>query len=365
MTNGIEVWVDSEDFQQTKVVERKLPALGEGEIRLAIEMFGLTSNNVGYALSGKSIGYYGYFPADQNWAKVPVWGCAHVTESNHADVTVGERIYGFYPMASHIDLKPGVVKENMLIDAAEHRQNLPDFYNIYQRMSADPEIMKGLDVERCLLFPLFATSFILYDYLVMNNFFGAQQVVIGSVSSKTGFGLAQLLNEDVSVSQKIVGVTSAGNADFVKGLDSCDQVVTYENESQIDASLSTAYIDMSGDVRLTTDLHNHIGENIVESCIVGGTHWNAMGKRGELPGAKPTFFFAPGHIAMREKEWGQGAMFQKGFAAGVQISKKIGSQLSIEWTKSAEGLCSVWADMLDNKISGRNGQMISLLDDEQ
>lgn len=363
MAKSIEVWVDSEDFQKSKTVERELPALGEGEVRLAIEMFGLTSNNVGYALSGKSIGYYGYFPAEDNWAKVPVWGCAHVTESNHNGITVGERLYGFFPMASHVDLKPGVVKDNMLIDAAEPRQNLPDFYNIYQRMATDPDIMKGLDVERSLLFPLFATSFILYDYLVLNEFFGAQQVVIGSVSSKTGFGLAQLLKQDTSISQKIVGVTSAGNAEFVEGLGSCDQVVIYGNESEIDASLSTAYIDMSGDVRLTTDLHNHIGENIVESCIVGGTHWNAMGKRGKLPGAKPAFFFAPGHIAMREKEWGQGAMFERGFAAGVQISQQIGNELSIEWTKSAEGLRSVWADILDNKISGRNGQMISLLDD--
>jgi hypothetical protein len=33
---------------------------------MKIEKFGLTANNVSYAITGDSIGYWGYFPADDN-----------------------------------------------------------------------------------------------------------------------------------------------------------------------------------------------------------------------------------------------------------------------------------------------------------
>ena len=49
---------------------------------MTIEKFGLTANNVSYAITGDSIGYWGYFPADDNWGKVPTWGFAHVIDSN-------------------------------------------------------------------------------------------------------------------------------------------------------------------------------------------------------------------------------------------------------------------------------------------
>ena len=138
-------------------------------------------------------------------------------------------------------------------------------------------------------------------------------------------------------------------------------MVIYGNETEIDPDLETAYVDMSGDVGLTERLHNHIGENVVESAMVGGTHWNAMGKRADLPGAKPTFFFAPGHIGMRDKEWGMGGTFERGTVAGLKIAAELSDELTIDWTRDAEGLRQVWSNILANKIPGKNGQMISLL----
>ena len=178
-------------------------------------------------------------------------GCAVVFESCCYSFAVGARGWVLFPMASPVDVGPGKIGEYCFIVAAPHRRELPALYNGYRRTDAEPAILRQMEMERCLLFPLFITAFVLYDRLVDNDFFGAAQVVIGSVSSKTGFGLAQMLHDDNEVKQRIVGVTSPANVDFVNGLGCCDQVVVYGEEEEIDASMPTAYVDMSGDVRLT------------------------------------------------------------------------------------------------------------------
>jgi hypothetical protein len=210
---------------------------------------------------------------------------------------------------------------------------------------------------------LFATSFVLYDYLVDNNFFGAKQVVIGSVSSKTGFGLAHMLRHDPKVGQRIIGLTSPPNVAFVKALNCCDEVVVYGEEAKIDATVPTAYVDMSGDARLTVTLHKLLGANVVESCMVGATHWESRGRVGklDLPGAKPTFFFAPGQIAKREAQWGPGMVMMKAMMASVEVAKAVKDTMTVEWTRDAQGLVRLWNDLLDNKVSPDRGLMFSLL----
>ncbi len=357
-----ELWVDREDIRSAKLVQRELPELAQGDVRLRIDMFGLTSNNVSYAVAGDSIGYWGFYPAPDSWGKVPVWGCADVVESTCRELPVGERVWGFLPMASYVDLSPVRVSHEHFVDGAAHRQALPALYNGYRRTKADPPQLKSMEVERCLLFPLFITSFVLYDYLMDNAFFGAEQVIIGSVSSKTGFGLAQLLRQDTNVTQRIVGVTSPANVAFVERMGCCDQIVTYGSEEEVDESQPAAFIDMSGDAVLTSALHRHLGDRMVESCMVGATHWQNRGTHDDsLPGAKPTFFFAPGHIAKRDAEWGPGATMARAGEAGAEIARQLADELSVTWTRDGEGLKALWADLLANKIPGNRGQMVSLV----
>ncbi len=360
MTTCTELWVDRKNLRETRIVRRELPPLEEGQVRVAIDQFGLTANNVSYAVVGESIGYWGYYPAEDKWGKVPAWGCADVVESRCDDIEVGERLWGFFPMASHVDLVPGNIRADQFTDMAQHRQALPSLYNGYRRTGAEPEFLRQMEVERCLLFPLFITSFFLYDRLVDNDFFGAAQVVIGSVSSKTGFGLALMLQGDEGINQRVVGVTSPANVDFVENLGCCDQVVVYGEEDVIDASLPTAYVDMSGDVNLTRALHRHIGDNLVESCIVGATHWEETGDSGELPGAKPEFFFAPAQIAKRDKEWGPGAAMARAGEASARVALQVKGEMKVEWTRDMEDLQALWLDLLENRVHARSGQMVSL-----
>lgn len=361
MTQCTELWVDRAELRKTQVVSGDVPTPAEGEVLVAIDKFALTSNNVSYAVSGDMIGYWGFYPAEGGWGKVPVWGCADVIESNCEQVPVGERLWGFFPMASHAILQPGKVREDQFIDEAEHRQALPGLYNGYRRTGAEPEFLQQMEDERCLLFPLLATSWLLYDFLVDNKFFGAEQVLIGSVSSKTGAGLAEMLHSDPQVSQRVVGLTSPGNVAYVEQLACCDQVVVYGEEASIDASKPAAYVDMSGDARLTKTLHQLLGENMVNSAMVGATHWEQRGPTGDLPGAEPTFFFAPAQIDKRNADWGPGVAMMKAMTASAEVAKKWRSELAVEWTRDADELATLWNQLLDNKISPARGLMVSLL----
>jgi len=359
MTQSTELWVDRQDLRKTRIVSSLLPTLADGEVLVAIDQFALTSNNVSYAVSGDTIGYWGFYPAEGNWGKVPVWGCANVIQSNCDEVPVGDRLWGFFPMASHAVLLPGKVREDQFVDVATHRQALPALYNSYRRTAAEPEFLRTMEVERCLLFPLFATSWLIYDYLVDNDFFGARQVLIGSVSSKTGFGLAEMLHNDPEVTQRIIGLTSPANVAFVDRLGCCDEIIVYGEEANIDASVPSAYVDMSGDVRLTTTLHNLLGDNMVESAMVGATHWEQRGDAGTLPGARPTFFFAPAQVGKRNDEWGPGVAMTKAITASAQVAQKVRGELTVEWTRDMQELAALWVNLLDNKVSPNQGLMVS------
>ena len=361
MTTITELSANRANLRETKTVTHPAPELGPGEVLMKIEKFGLTANNVSYAITGDSIGYWGYFPADDNWGKVPTWGFAHVIESNCPEIELGERVWGFFPMASHVVLRPGKVIATRFVDTAEHRAALPPMYNAYMRTGPEPEILSQYEDERCVLFPLFATSYILYDFLIDNNFFGADQVLLGSASSKTGFGLAHLLFNDKSLDKRVVGVTSAGNAAFCEKLGCFDEIAIYGAENLLDASAKSVFVDMSGDKPLTVRLHEHFTNNMLATWVVGATHWEDGGKPpANLPGAKPTFFFAPPHMGKRDKDWGPGKFWQKASAASIKVTQDTAALLNIVSQTGADEANASWLGLLDNKVPGSTGLIVSI-----
>lgn len=355
-----EIWVNRNDYRKTVIIEADKPDLNDGEVLVSIDKFGLTANNVSYAVSGESIGYWAYFPAEGNWGKVPVWGMADIVESKCDSVAVGERIWGFFPMASHVVLQPGQIKKQTFADMAEHRQMLPLFYNQYQRTEAEPDYLKPLEDERCLLFPLFATSFVLNDFLEDNGFFDAEQILVGSASSKTGFGLASFLTQNEKYNGKVVGLTSKGNVDFVQRLNCCDEIYVYGSESKIDKTKRSVFVDMSGNGVLVKSLHAHLENNMLQSIGVGATHWNKKRARGPMLGARPVFFFAPAQMAKRDKEWGEGMLFQTAFIASAQLAASIKDIVEVELIEGSKDVEQIWKDMLENEVSARRGIMASL-----
>lgn len=353
--------VKQKAFDTAEIASAPVPELAEGQVLARVERFALTANNITYAVAGDMIGYWKFFPEDEaEWGQVPVWGFAVVEESRHPDVPVGTRVYGYLPMASHVVLAPSRVSVRGFTDASSHRAALPAVYNQYQRTNDDPPALTDVADWRCLLFPLLFTGYVIGDYVADNGGFGAQQVLIGSASSKTGIGAAHHVKTLAAGPAELVGLTSPGNVAFCEGLDIYDRVIAYTDVETLDAAVPTVFIDMAGDGGLTTRLHHHFGENMKASIGVGLTHWQAGRPPEGLPGAKPEFFFAPAQIAKRQADWGPGVLDKRMLDANLAFLPVMSKHLKIERGKGADAVRSAYAAMVSGRTAPDVGVVLSI-----
>jgi len=357
-----ELWVDRTNYRHTKVQQDDMPEIIAGEILVAIRKFAMTANNVTYAASGNWFGYWQFFPTgEEPWGKVTVWGIGEVIKSRSPAIDEGERLYGFFPMSSHVVMTPGDVTPRGFTDAVAHRQALPGLYNHYARTAAEPAELQELEDQRCIFFPLFMTGYVIADLLADNNWFSAQQVVVGSASSKTGFSSAAFARL-AGFTGAIVGLTGEPNTAFCESLDCYDQVLSYAEVEAL-PDVATAYIDIAGDVSVRARLHRHLKNKARCTLLVGATHWDQFQNSvdgGSLPGSAPEVFFAPAQIEKRDGEWGRGVMMGKAYAASIELVQRLAPNLSMESHQGADACDAIWQALLANEISGRQGVMMSL-----
>ncbi len=359
-----ELQVQRDAFTRARIATHPAPALAPGQALLRIDKFALTANNITYALAGDQIGYWKFFPCPDPYGIVPVWGFADVLESLCADVPIGTRIWGFLPSASHVIMTPQQISGRGFNDGTAHRQALPEVYNRYARTNDDAPELQTIEDARCLLFPLFTTSYVLFDYLEDNAYFGADQVLIGSASSKTAFGLADILHRHAKGKVRVIGLTSPGNIDFVKGLGIYDEVVAYDRLALLDPAIATAFVDMSGDGPLIAALHRHFRAKICANIAVGITHWEAERSKRPAEGAAPSFFFAPAQIIKREKDWGPGVIMRKTQAECMLIAQRAQTQLTISRGNGPQAVEAAYGAMAAGKTPPAAGIMLSLNADE-
>ena len=69
-----------DDLHRCRFVDAAPPELEPGQALLSVEAFGLTSNNITYAMFGQAMSYWSFFPAEEGWGRMPVWGFAEVAE---------------------------------------------------------------------------------------------------------------------------------------------------------------------------------------------------------------------------------------------------------------------------------------------
>ena len=276
--------------------------LGDSEIVAELRSFAVTTNNITYAAFGDAMQYWEFFPSGEpEWGQMPVWGFADIAKSNVPAVAIGERFYGYFPIASHVRMRPERVTGRGFYDGAAHRKNLASAYNQYGRCSQDPVYAADLEAYQMLYRPLFLTSFMLADFLKDNAFFGASQLLVSSASSKTAYGTAFCL-QDKGLS--VVGLTSARHQGFVKRLGCYTQVWDYDSLSALPADEATLYVDFSGAEALRGAIHHRLGRSLVYDCYVGSAQNTQFLREQELPGPAPKFFFAPVQIKKRNADWG-------------------------------------------------------------
>src|ERR1700722_1870938 len=233
------------DFQECKFIETRLPdadSLPDEALLVKVDRFAFTANNITYATLGEQLKYWQLFPAPEGFGNIPVWGFGEVIASRHQGIAIGERLFGYFPMATHLVIEAADVSKRGLRDAAAHRRNVAPVYNAYARIGGDPAFAGRQGDYQALLRPLFMLSFLVEDYLAENAFFGARSVILSSASSKTAFGLAHLLH--LRQDMRVIGLTSAANTDFVRSLGCYDEVVAYDEVTSLPADRPVAFVDM-------------------------------------------------------------------------------------------------------------------------
>ena len=356
------------DLSRTRIIQTQSLEIDEGEISVSIESFAFTSNNVTYGVAGDTIGYWQFFKAteDKNddWGCIPVWGFAKVIKSNVEEVVVGERLFGYFPPGDILNLNPVKITNQGFADGKEHRKDLPATYNNYLRLSGDVNYDNSLDDIRSLLFPLHITSFCICDALKVEGYFGADQIIIVSASSKTAIGVAQGLQE-ASGAPSIVGLTSQKNLDFVNNLDCYDEVITYDQISKVNINLKSVMVDMAGSREILGTLHGSLGDNMLKCLTVGMTHWdNEVTAEDALGQAmlreRTEFFFSPAHIQKRVKDWGH-----EGYNQKTSEFMKTRSIQSADWMQvkkiiGLENFISTYEKFVSGNINPSEGIIVEL-----
>jgi hypothetical protein len=350
--------LNRKDLHQSRFVTADPPSPGEGEALLAIESFGLTANNITYAVYGDAMKYWDFFPAsDPDWGTLNVWGYAHVEESRNSGLPQGLRVYGYLPCASHLVVVPTRVNEKGFFDGAAHRAQLPSAYQGYRDVETDPVYSADHEAEHIIFFPLFFTSFLIDDFLADEEFFGADTIVISSASSKTAIIAAYLLAKRDGI--EVVGLTSAGNREFVERLDVYDSVVLYDDVAQLPGERAV-YVDVSGNRGVRTAVHAHYGGLLAHSSAVGMTHWTEMGSGAEeLAGPSPVLFFAPDRITKRGKDWGTATLDQHVADAWHPFAEWAAGWLRVEHVSGEHDIQRAYLELLDGKVDPTAGTIVS------
>jgi hypothetical protein len=360
--DGLDFLVNKADWKEGRFVPSTVPDLEAGQVLFRVDRFALTANNISYALTGDSLGYWRFFPAEDGWGRLPVMGFADVIASSHAEVAVGTRCFGFYPMSRYLVIEPGAVGAGGIVDGVSHREGLAPIYNTYTPTAGDALHHPDHEDALMLMRGLFMTSFLASDFIDDRDF-GEEAVVISSASSKTSIALGFLISRQGRA--RSVGLTSRRNLDFVRSLGCYDEVLTYDEVSSLDSSGSAIFVDMAGNTGVRFAVHAHFGSRLLHSCMIGATHWQEQGGGdGVLPGPAPEFFFAPGQAQKRAAEWGpfelQGRLAEawrafREFSEGwLQVRREAG-RAAVE---------RVYGETLAGRTEPRDGHVLSLWESE-
>ncbi len=357
--------INKANTNQTRIHEEDLDkTLEPDEVLIKIEKVSFTANNITYCLAGDTIGYWSFFPTDEGWGRMPGMGIGVVVESNSEQVKVGERLWGFYPFASHLKVKASKVNQFNFKNQLGGAKDVAPVYANYDRTG----IVEAEDVETenlaMLLKGLFATAWLIEDFVRDNEHFGASQYLITSASSKTSIGLAHCIR--AAGKTKAVAITSKSNRAFVDGLGCYDQVFAYEEVGGLDPSVASVVVDMAGSPKVLESIHKHFGEQIKYSSQVGITHQGdaftpeMVAMYQSLPGAKPTFFFAPAQIQKRNDEWGTGVVEGRIAEALLAFIAFYKPQVTVHVLEGADKVQECYQLMLAGRAEPSEAYILSL-----
>jgi uncharacterized protein DUF2855 len=350
--------VKRDDLRECRIAESEPAAPGPGQAVLRVERFGLTANNITYAVMGEAMSYWNFFPAADGWGRVPMWGFAVVEYSEAEGVEAGTRVYGYLPPSSHLLVTPASVNSGGFNDGSPHRAELPSAYHRFLATPEDRFYRPDTEEIQMLLRPLFYTSFLIDDQLADEGLSGRGPIIASSASSKTALAAAFMLAQREEV--ELIGLTSERSAEFVADLGIYDRVVTYDEIESIERG-PASFVDFAGDGAVRQAVHQHFGDELVHSMAVGVTHWEDFGAgAGELPGPTPSFFFAPTRIVKRGKDWGRGGLEQRVADAWHPFCEWTASWLETIPGEGFEAVRDAYLDVLEGRVPPDKAHVLTL-----
>ncbi len=348
--------VNKYDLFKAMFSDNKIPIPETDEVILEIERYAFTSNNITYAVTGNTLGYWNFFPAKEPFGTIPVWGFANVLFSKNKNISEGDRYYGYFPMSNYLKVIPEKVNAFSFIDDSSHRKGLPSVYNYYLK------IPKGADRSsdyHPLIKPLFLTSFLNYFFLKDESFFGCDQIILTSASSKTALSLAFLLSKNKSVDKKkIIGVTSKKNIEFLSKIKFYDKVLLYADaEKKLNVSKSII-VDFAGNSDYLVKLYDCLGSFLKYVCLIGLADWSSKTDFKSIPNSK--FFFAPYHAEGRYRAMGVKKTTLLADGLMKEFIMKIKDYIKLKYVNKSKEIHELYLNSLKGKIDPSKGYMVQL-----
>ena len=349
--------IKRDDLRETRIDEPAVPEPGAGQASLAVKRFGMTANNVTYAVMGDSMSYWDFFQGEDGWGRLPTWGFAEVEASEAEGVEVGTRYYGYWPSASHMLATPSRTGERGFIDASPHRAELPSAYHRYLATASDPFYTEESEELQMLLRPLFFTSFLIDDQLADEGLEAGGPVLMASASSKTALAAAFMLAQREGV--ELIALTSEGNVEFVDGLGIYARTVPYSEISSLERGPAT-FVDFAGNGEVRHAVHSHFEDDLRHSMAVGVTHWEDFEGGAELPGPAPKFFFAPTRVTKRSSEWGPAGLEERVAEAWGPFCEWCSGWLEVDRADGWDAVRDAYLDVLESRVPPNRATVLSV-----
>lgn len=350
--------IDRGNIRKAEIVAASAGPIAEGEALFAIERFALTANNVTYAalgnpsgLFGNGLGYWDFFSPEDGSGRLPVWGFGRVLESRVDGIQVGQSYYGYFPMASHVVLRPEKVGAGGFADVSGRRATMPAVYNQY---AAAPDGLSDRDRDLQALFrPLHLTGWLLADELADDGP-EAGQILVSGASSKTAIGFAHAYRAQPGRS-RLIGLTSARGRSSAEQAGVYDELVDYEDVSKLDRDETAVLIDIAGNGPVSGRLHDSLGERLVRHVVVGKAHWDAP-----VDGAKrrAVGFFAPARVAKRLADWGPAGFRERMEAETQRFLADVAPLYRIDHRHGPEAALLAYREVVEGRADPQSGVII-------
>lgn len=321
--------------------------LGPGEVRLAVEKFGLTANNATYARFGDDvvIPFWNAFPGPPGYGRVPIWSFVRVEESRNESIREGSRFFGYVPLATH-HVVPAEPVPGGFLDVSAQREFLHPWYRTYQQVD-EPD---DLDDYRALARPIFPASFNLADFVAGRVEQGARSLLVTSASCKVAIGLAGELSAR-NVELPSVGITSDRNIGWLKDRGLYGEVLTYSQFPSVSVEPPAIFVDFTGDATWRSAPYKYLPGQLATTVLCGFTHPSASVLPPELPDPQPEVFFTPAIEQEAIAATGAESYYARYYEAERRYLQSMSSWLTITSRQGPEQIVEAFYSLLSGEQS--------------